>query len=208
MNTEQLKFNEIKSGRHTAYGVLTDDDGNTFSIEVKGTNKAAVEDFVKYELRQANQGVGITTELNPAEEQAETDVPTNDELHEQTSWRGISVKVKLLELKNKIDKPNIIRFTIDPPIKEGKSMDFPVDLQEKADVLCTVATGKVSVELFEFTDSLKTTSTLRETKPASPGKPAPFHVHQSKTEGTSDWNIRVLGELSSTFTLTLDLKVT
>ena len=112
---EKLKFNEIKSGRHTAYGVLTDDDGNTFSIEVKGTNKADVEKFINYELSQANNGEGITTEIKTltAKEQkaltkatkAKTDEQTDDELYKPTSWHGISVKVKLLELKNKPTNP-------------------------------------------------------------------------------------------------------
>lgn len=214
---ENLKFNEIKSGRHTASGVLMDKDRNMFSVEIKGTNKADVKKFIDYELKQAKNGEGIKTNLShpPAKKPkalakvkaAKMDAAANDKLHKQTAWRGVSIKIKLLELQNKTHKPHKIRFTIDPPIDSGKSMDFPIDRQKEANIQCDVSIGKVDLQLFEFTDVTKTTSILRARQTATPYNPAMFNVSQLKKEGVADWNIRVLGNTSSTFTLTMDIFV-
>lgn len=212
---DRLIFNEIKSGRHTAYGVLTDDAGNTFSIEVKGTNKADVERFINYELGQTMNGAGITTDIKPiSRKQMKSkkskhmaSKKTDSYTQTQTAWRGISIKFKPLEIKHSLDKPHKVRLIIDPPIDTGKSMDFPIDQQKEANVKCAVSTGKVTIELFEFVDKTKNTTTSHASDTVTPGKPAEFDIPQSKTDGTADWNFRVTGETKSTFTLTLDLNV-
>ena len=53
---KNLAFTSVRAGRCTAYGVVRDSKGNTFDIEIKGTDEKAVRKFIRYELKQAKQG--------------------------------------------------------------------------------------------------------------------------------------------------------
>ena len=214
---ERLIFNEIKSGRHTVCGVLTDEDGNTYDIEVKGTSYDYVEKFVNYQLvKRKGNGISTTVKslskkeqkaLNRASKGSKKNIDES-ELHKQKTWRGLSVAVKPRELQNKSAGPQKVHITIDPVIDRGNSnqMNFAIFGQAAANIECVVTDGKVTCELFEFIDALRTESTSRAKAEHITGTQR-FDVNQLKLQGNADWNFRVIGELRSTFTLSLDLAV-
>ena len=198
-----LEFSKIRSARSTAYGVLTDDQGNTFSIEIKGTNEDDVRRFINYERRQVKAGNGIKVSVESAQSligpvggatPAEGGKP-------QATWRGVSIKIR--ELQVNVQRPYKLHFTIDPPIQAGEVRDFPLDNQPTADVNCKVSKGNVKIELFEFIDKVKSNSISVGSGTVSAGQPQGFSGIQSKHTG--NWNVRVTGQSSSNFTLELDL---
>ena len=214
---ERLMFNEIKSGRHTACGILTDKDGNTYDIEVKGTSYDYVEKFVNYQLVK-RKGNGISTSVKPLSKKEQKALKKaskgskktidESELLTQKTWRGLTVAVKLRELQNKSAGPQKVHISIDPVIDAGNSnqMNFTIFGQPAANIECAVTDGKVTCELFEFTDALRTESTSRG-KAEHITVSKRFDVSKLKVDGDADWNVRVIGELKSTFTLSLDLTV-
>lgn len=210
-STERLTFNSIKSDRHTASGILKDDHGNTFSIEVKGTNYDYVRKFIEYQLQK--QGQGISTSVKPLSSREQRKSKGNKKsskvgkTHKQTSWHGLSVTIQVKELREKSAKPQKVRIVIDPDIKPGESnkIDFKILGQEDANVKCEVTTGKVICELFEFTDDLRQTSISRQ-KATSVTTATQFDVKKSVPKALADWNFRVIGEVNSNFVLSLDLK--
>ncbi|HXD10523.1 MAG TPA: hypothetical protein VN653_10710 [Anaerolineales bacterium] len=210
---ERLTFNSIKSGRHTATGILRDEDGNTFNIEVKGTNYDYVRKFIDYQLEK--QGQGILTSVKPLSSREERKSKRNKKpskkglARKQTSWHGLSITIQVKELRAKTRKPQKVRVIIDPDIKPGESnqMDFKILAQEDANVKCEVTTGKVTCELFEFTDDLRQTSVSRQ-KATGVTTSTQFGVKKSIPKALADWNFRVIGEMNSNFVLSLDLKET
>jgi hypothetical protein len=198
-----LEFSKIKSARSTAYGVLTDDQGNTFGIEIKGTNANDVRRFINYERRQVKAGKGIRVSI----ESSQSLIPNGghatppEHVHHQATWRGVSIKIK--ELQVNVERPYKLHFTIDPPIQDDEVRDFPLDNQPSADVNCKVSKGSVKIELFEFTDSVKSTSISVASGIVSAGQPQGFTgIHR---QHTGNWNVRVTGQTSANFTLELDL---
>jgi hypothetical protein len=214
---DRLLFNEIKSNRHTASGILTDEAGNTFEIEVKGTSLNYVKKFINYQLVK-REGNGISTTVKPLSSKEKKALKKaskgnkksieESELHTEKSWNGLSVAVRVKELQNKSPVPQKVRITIDPVIEPGESnqMNFTIFGQPVANIECNVSDGKVTTELFEFTNALKTESTSREKAKHITGSKR-FDVNKLRTEGNADWNFRVIGELRSTFTISLDLTV-
>ena len=200
-----VEFSKIRCGRCTAYGVLTDDKGNTFGMEIKGTNEKDVRRFINYERRQVKLGRGIrvsTESFNNPVPGFLTSAPPQ-RVHRQTSWRGVSIKIK--ELRVNAQRPYKLHFTIDPPIVNGEIRDFLLDNQPTADVNCKVTKGSVKIELFEFTDNVKSESISVASSTVSAGQPQGFIGINS--QHTGNWNVRVVGQASSSFTLELDLFV-
>lgn len=200
-----LEFSKIKSARSTAYGVLTDDQGNTFGLEIKGTNENDVRRFINYERRQVKAGKGIRVSI----ESLQSLIPPVGRAtppglgHRQATWRGVSIKIK--ELQVNVPRPYKLHFTIDPPIQDGEARDFPLDNQPTADVNCKVTKGSVKIELFEFTDNVKSNSISVASGIVSAGQPQGFTgIH---SQHTGNWNVRISGQASSNFTLQLDLFV-
>lgn len=211
---EKLKFNDIKSGRHTTSGILKDENGNTFNIEVKGTNYNYVEKFINYQLKKKGDGISTSVKpLSPKEQKAQEKALKGNEkslneakLYTQTDWHGLSITIQVKELQKESHDPQRVHITIDPDIKtgDGNHMDFTILDQATANVKCEVSVGKVTCELFEFTDDNRTASTSRQSaKHITSSKQ--FDVNQLKTGSAADWNFRVTGEMDSTFTLSLDL---
>jgi hypothetical protein len=200
-----LEFSKIKSARSTAYGVLTDDQGNTFSIEIKGTNENDVRRFINYERRQVKAGKGIKVSIEPSQTLSGNvgGATPAENIKHQTTWRGVSIKIR--ELQVNVQRPYKLHFTIDPPIQDGEVRDFPLDNQPSADVSCKVSKGTVNVELFEFIDNVKSNSVSVANGTVSAGQPKSFSGIQS--QHTGNWNVRVSGQTSSNFTLELDLFV-
>ena len=217
---EGLLFNTIKSGRHSASGILADENGNVIELEVRGTSREYVEKFVDYQLVK-KKGNGISTSIKPlsAKEKSKLKKAKREtrkkkknvkksKLYSQKSWHGLSVAINVKELKDESSDPQKIHIVIDPVIEPGnsKQMNFTIFGQEIANIDCTVTNGRVTCELFEFTDSLRTQSMSRA-KAEHVVTSKKFDIPQSKTEGRADWNFRVIGELTSTFTISLDLTV-
>jgi len=212
---EKLTFNDIKSNRHSASGILKDENGNIFSIDVKGTNYDYVEKFIKYQIVK-KEGKGISTMVKPLSPKERKSLKkasggskkSNHEkqVHKQTSWHGLSVSVQIQELQDKSSEPQKVHITIDPDIEPGESrqINFTIFGQEIANIGCTVSNGKVTCELFEFTNPIRTESTSRQ-KIEHLTNFKRFDVSQLRTTGKADWNFRVIGELKSSFTLSLDL---
>lgn len=218
-----LYFDEIKSGRHTAKGILSDEKGNTFLVEVKGSRKKDVEKFINYQMSPRRAGKGIQNEIHPLTDDEKaalkkakksskkgpepSPLPSSEKPYKQKTWKkGISVKITVNRLESAIAQPSKIRFIIDPPVEAGKQIDFPFDDSDTADVRCHVSKGSVNIELFEFTDLIKNTSVSRGTYTGvSAGQDKTFSGVQK--QHTGHWNYRVTGASSatSTFTLTLDL---
>jgi hypothetical protein len=212
-------FSRVKTGRCTAYGVLSDKKGNTFDIEIKGTDEKMVRRFIRYELKQAKQGKGIKARVEPYGKLPPAlpgEAPKR--VHRQTKWNGISVKIK--EKRVKAKKPYKLHLEIDPFLSAGESQDYTFDNQTAADVMINVTEGSATVMLFEFIDTLKTICTptvLRTGNPMVDAKnPRSLTLSAgqqliltSPSRYTQDWNCRVIaGQNRTYFTLALDLFVT
>jgi hypothetical protein len=198
-----LEFSKIKSARCSAYGVLTDDQGNTFGIEIKGTNEEDVRRFINYERRQVKAGKGIKVSVESSQSLIAplTGATPPKQVKHQATWRGVSIKIR--ELQVNVERPYKLHFTIDPPIQAGEVRDFPLDNQPTADVNCKVSKGNVKIELFEFIDNVKSSSISVGSGNVSAGQPQGFSgIH---SQHTGNWNVRVTGQTSSNFTLELDL---
>lgn len=211
---KKLEFTSIKTGRCTAYGVLRDRYGNAFSIEIKGTDEKEVKKFIKYEEMQAKQGNGIKVKVEPYNGKIPYESlatkQTSKRVTKQTNWNGTCIKIK--ELRVKVKKPYKLYLEIDPELRgQDPPHDYPFDNQPEANVKLDVSFGTAKVELFEFTDSLKTQSVpaiLQADDPTfsgtvSAGKTVTF---KNPSKFTQNWNFRVTpGPSGANFTLGLDL---
>lgn len=204
-----LDFTSVKPGRCTAYGVVCDDKGNTFDIEIKGTDEKEVRKFIRYELKQAKQGKGIKVRIEPTD----AVLPAKPEkapkrVHGQAKWNGISLKIR--EKRVDAPKPYKLHVEIDPVLSPWQSQDFTFDDQTTANVNIDVTFGKATVRLYEFIDPLRTISApaLIGANNASScsiwaGTQETFNCSSSYSQ---DWNFRVTaGPSGAIFTLSLDI---
>jgi hypothetical protein len=220
---KKLEFTSIKTGRCSAYGVLRDSQGNAFSIEIKGTDRKEVEKFIRYEKRQAEQGKGIKVKVEPYEGAIPyaslVSQKTPKKVTKQVNWNGTCIKIK--ELRVKVKKPYKLHLEIDPKLKAiDPPHDYPFDNQPSAEVKLEVSFGIATMELFEFTDPLKTQSAAVILKTGDPQFDAINHTSFAVSSGqpmsftcpgnfTRNWNCRITpGPTGATFTLGLDLFVT
>ena len=220
---KKLEFTSIKTGRCSAYGVLKDSQGNAFSIEIKGTDKKEVEKFIRYEKRQSAQGKGIKVKVEPYEGEIPysslSTKKTPKKVTKQVNWNGTCIKIK--ELRVKVKKPYKLYLEIDPKLKAiDPPHDYPFDNQPSAEVKLDVSFGTATVQLFEFTDPLKTESAVvilrtgdqqfdamnLQSFTVSAGQPISFSCPGNFTR---NWNCRITpGPMGTTFTLGLDLFIT
>ncbi len=217
---DNLEFSHVKSGRCTAYGVVCDDLGNKFDIEIKGTDLKEVRKFIRYEVKQAKLGKGIKVQVAPSEGIPPA-VPAKPpkKPHPQGKWHGLSLKIR--EKRVDIPKPYKLHVEVDPPVYVGVPQDYSFDNQATADLLVNVSLGTVQVELFEFVDPLKTITapvTLRTDNPivnasntqsctiSRDNSPMTFNC---PSRYTHDWNVRVSAvDDKARFTIAFDIIVT
>ncbi len=216
---DNLEFSHVKAGRCTAYGVVCDDLGNTFGIEIKGTDPKQVRRFIHYEAKQAKLGKGIRVQIAPSEPISPV-IPAKPprKPHPQGKWQGLSLKIR--EKRVNVPKPYKLHVEIDPPVYPGLPQDYNFDNQAMADLQVNVSSGTVKVELFEFIDALKTKTaavTLRTDNPvvnasntracnvSRTNSPMTFSCPSRYTQ---DWNVRLSAvDNKARFTIAFDIVV-
>lgn len=197
-----LVFSRVHGGRTTVRGVLTDKQGNLFDIQIIGTDPKQIEKFIRYQKRQAKKGKGIQVQVIPLPDYRQRRVFQTGKAKAQASWQGMSLR--LTERSVKPAGPHKLIVTIDPPIEPNKSQDYQIDNQRQADVQCNVEEGSVRIELFEFTDALKTQTKSVVTREI--GELNLLNVISESQKFTGNWNVRVTGlEAANKFQLRLNL---
>lgn len=201
---EGLVFSPVRCNRSTARGVLTDNQGNTFDIQIIGTDHHRVEDFINYQLKQAEKGKGIQIKVLPYKPlTSKSSHKKQLEPYTQTFWNGLSIRITERDVKT--PKPYRLQLLIDPPIGQNEVQDHVLEGQSIADVQCSVSKGRVNIEVFEFTDTIRSFSETRLAEPVNAGAPKTLHLAQ---QFTGNWNVRVTGQdAASKYKLRLDLIV-
>lgn len=156
--THQLKFEKIESGYHYAHGLLTDRTGNSFRVEIKGTDFNRVNKFMKYLLRQTKKGKGITTQINrlsPRKLREVTElgakaskVTKGPKLMKADDPQNLHVTLELLAYGRKMNGPHQISFDVDPQLLANQGVTYNINYQSSVNIQCKVKSGSVQVQLW------------------------------------------------------------
>ncbi len=222
-SSKNLEFTEVKAARYTAKGLLKNDKGDRFNIRITGTQKRYVQDYVNYQVKTTrSKGISVTIGSRKTKKILKKELrdtlknPTsrrNKEYTQRKKFRGVSIDISPdLRINNLSDKPLTLHYEIDPLINQTDVHDYTFHNTGTVSIECEASEGTVSIQLFEFNDSLHTasnqkSSTVNTLSPqVSKGDPGKFSVaHDPNTHGNGDWNFRVTGMTKAKYKLLVDL---
>lgn len=229
-NQENLGFSKVQPGKYNSKGLLETKAGDIIRFKITGTNQKLVEKFKKHQSDGTTTGKGINITVGSSKDketllseiEAIKNLKVNSEeftakenaiVVDQVVTMDISPN---LQAKHLSDKPFVLQYAIDPKIKNGEIQDYTFASSGTVEISCTVESGKVKIQLFEFTNPQFTSSiqVFSATNPAvkdlevSSSSPGKFKIaHNASVGGTGNWNFRVTGLTASNseYALTIGL---